>query len=255
MPLAHDERGDGPPLVLLHGHPFSRALWTPQLDDLGADFRVIAVDLPGYGASPARGPVTTMAALADAVLATFDALQVGDALVVGLSMGGLVAMELGLGHPGRVRGLVLTATTAEPVAEGEPEERERLARTAETFGMLPLAGAMITTLFGPEAGRDHDLVRRIFAMMLASPPEGAAAALRGRARRPDYATLLRGLTVPALVITGDHDPHAPEAVVTRLVDALPEPRLMRFAASGHLPNLEEPARFNAAVRAFARDIG
>lgn len=120
--------------------------------------------------------------------------------------------------------------------------------------MLPLAAEMIADLFGPDAGRDHELVLRIFAMMLATPPQGAAAALRGRAQRPDYSTLLPSLAVPAIIIAGAHDAHASEAVVQQLVSALPEAQLLRFAKSGHLPNLEEPEHFNEAVRRFASQI-
>lgn len=208
-------------LVLVHGHPFNRSMWHPQLDDLSAHFRLLALDLPGYGESPMRRDPMTMRLFADAVIDLLDLLGIQRAIAVGLSMGGLVAMELGLGYPERIDGIVLAASTAEPVASGEVEERLAKASLAESLGMTPLAAEMIADLLGPRAIHDHRLVLRIFAMMLATPPDGAAAALRGRAQRPDYSTLLRSLSVPALVITGDHDPHAPQCVVEGLVDALP----------------------------------
>ena len=211
--IAYDDGGAGVTLVLLHGHPFNRSMWTPQLDRLGAEFRVLTLDLPGYGDSPARSEVMTMRGFADAVIELLDRLEVEHAIVVGLSMGGLVAMELGLGYPGRVDGLLLAATTADPVADGEVELRLAKAAVAIELGMLPLAGEMISRLFGPRASRDHALVLRTFAMLLATSPTGAAAALRGRAQRPDNSTLLGFLTVPALVISGDHDAYAPETGV------------------------------------------
>lgn len=249
--VAYDDHGSGPAIVLLHGHPFDRSMWSPQVEDLSRDFRVLALDLPGYGDSPIRSDTMTMSAFSDAVVGVLDLSGVDRAAVVGLSMGGLVAMELGLRYPGRVTGLVLAATTAEPVADGEPKLRLAKAALAEERGMLPLAAEMLTDLLGPNASRDNDLVLKIFAMMLSTPPQGAAAALRGRAQRPDYSSLLASLAVPALVIAGDHDVLAPAAVVERLVAALPEPELLHFSSSGHLPNLEEPSRFNDAVRRFA----
>lgn len=230
-------------------------MWRPQIAALADDFRVVAVDLPGYGESPARGPAMTMSALADTVLETLDALKIDRAVVVGLSMGGLVAMELGLRHPHRVAGLVLAATTAEPVAPGEVQAREELAQLAEDRGMLPLAADMIATLFGPASERDHALVVETFEMMLGTSTAGAAAALRGRAQRPDYSQLLRNLAVPATIVAGDRDPHSPDAVVDQLVGALPGAALHRFEGSGHMPNLEQPARFNALVRQFAVQLG
>lgn len=253
--VAYDDRGAGSALVLLHGHPFDRSMWRPQLDALSTEFRVLALDLPGYGASPPRSDTMTMRAFADTVVEVLDTLAIDRAVIVGLSMGGLVAMELGLGYPRRVNGLILAATTAEPVADGEREMRSTKAALAQQRGMLPLAAEMIADLFGPDAERDHELACRIFAMMLATPPDGAAAALRGRAQRPDYSRLLSSLAVPAIVIVGAHDAHASETVVQQLVGALPDPELVRLADSGHLPNLEEPERFNEAVRAFAQRVG
>ncbi len=249
--ITYDRRGAGRPLVLLHGHPFDRSMWRPQLEALSADFCVMAPDLPGYGESPPGADPMSMRALADAVIGLLDRLEIERSIVVGLSMGGLVAMEVGLGYPSRVDGLVLAATTAEPATADDTATRLAKAALAEERGMLPLAGDMIATLFGPIAGRDHDLVLRMFTMMLAAPPEGAAAALRGRAQRPDYTRLLPGLTVPAVVLAGAYDVHSPEPVVQQLLGALPDAELVRFAGSGHLPNLEEPDRFNDAVRSFA----
>ncbi len=252
--LAYEERGAGEALVLVHGHPFNRSMWNPQIESLSRTYRVIAVDLPGFGDSPPRSEVMTMRAFAEAVVELLDHIGVKRSIVIGLSMGGLVAMELGLGYPDRVSGLVLAATIADPVAEGEADIRTAKARLALEFGMLPLAGQMIVALFGPNAGRDRALVLKLFEMMLSTPPAGAAAALRGRAERPDYSTLLRSLAVPTLVISGDHDEHSPEPVIQRLLDSLPSPELVRCHDSGHLPNLEEPERFNDAVRQFAKRV-
>lgn len=250
--LPHDDRGAGDVLVLLHGHPFDRRMWAPQLTSLSSGARrVIALDLPGYGQAPAAsGTVRTMSELADAVLELLDALEIERFAVVGLSMGGLVAMELGLADPVRVTAVVLAATTAAPVTAAEVRQREARADELEAEGLLPLALDMAGKLFGPTARRDPDLVSEIFAMMLHAPPQGAAAALRGRAQRPSYAKLLPALRPPALVIAGDADPYADEDVVTELVDALPDPVVVRLEGVGHLPNLESTAAFDAAVTSF-----
>lgn len=254
--LAHDDRGSGPAVVLIHGHPFDRRMWAPQLDALADRLRVVAPDLPGYGESPpGPEPVMTMRALADAVLGLMDDRGIDRATVAGLSMGGLVAMELALAHPDRVAGVVLAATTAAPVDAAEAQAREAQARTLEREGTLPLALEMAGRLFGPAARRDPDLVGGVLTMMLHAQPAGAAAALRGRARRPDYAALLGGLQVPALVIAGDHDGFADETVVDQLVSALPDPTVERLPGVGHLPNLEAPDRFDAALLAFVAAVG
>ncbi|HWB23105.1 MAG TPA: alpha/beta hydrolase [Gaiellaceae bacterium] len=249
--LSYDERGSGPAIVFVHGHPFNRRMWQPQLEGLADEFRVVAPDLPGYGESPVRGATISMRALADSVVELLDALEIATAVVVGLSMGGLVAMELGLGYPERVAGLVLAATTAAPVGPGEAEQRRAAAAEMEENGMLKTALEMGGRLFGPRARKDPALVGAVFEMMITTRPVGAAAALRGRAERPDYSSLLPALTVPALVIAGDEDDYAPAPIRNQLVGSLPEPQLLLLEDVGHLPNLEEPDVFNAALRAFA----
>lgn len=252
--LGYDDRGRGDPVVLIHGHPFDRRMWAPQLEELSDELRLLAPDLPGYGASAPVSPKITMRELADGVLGLLDAVEIGRATIVGLSMGGLVAMELGLAHPERVAGLVLAATTAAPVTEEEAEARRTQAMEIEHTGMLTPALEMAKRLFGPDARRNPELVAAVFTMMVSTPPAGAAAALRGRAERPDYSSLLPGLCVPALVIVGDHDSWAPRAVTDQLMASLPDAELLRLPGAGHLPNLEDPERFNAALRAFVAKV-
>jgi pimeloyl-ACP methyl ester carboxylesterase len=244
--LDHDDRGWGAPIVLIHGHPFDRRMWTPQLEGLSDEFRLVAPDLPGYGRSPVPDrDKTSMRELAEAVVDLMRALELDRPVVVGLSMGGLVAMEIGVGWP------ELAATTAAPVTAEEAGRRRAAADQIDDEGMLAVTLEMAGRLFGPAARRDPALVERVIAMMLHTPPGGAAAALRGRAERPDYTALLPHLQPPSLVIAGDHDPYAPEAVVEQLVASLPEPKVVRLPGAGHLPNLEAPEAFDAALRRFA----
>ena len=252
--LAFSERGSGPAVVLLHGHPFDRRLWLPQLAALADEFRLIAPDLPGYGRSPVQPGTVTMRALAQAVAELLDELGVAETVAVGLSMGGLVAMELALADPARVRGLVLAATTAAPLDQEEAERRRATADTLERDGMLSAVVEMAGRLFGTRARREPALVAPVLQMMIETPPAGAAAALRGRAERPDYRTLMAPLGLPALIVAGDEDSFGGEQVVSQLRDTFPGSELLALPGVGHLPNLEEPERFNAALRAFARRV-
>lgn len=253
--LAHEDRGNGPAIVFLHGHPFSRAMWASQLETLSDEFRVVAPDLPGYGESPVRGETITPRGLANAVVELMDVLDVSHATVAGLSLGGLVAMELGLGFADRVDGLVLTATTAAPLTPEEAEMRRSTAERLERDGMLDHALEMAGRLFGPAARREPRLVLPILETMLTTSPAGAAAALRGRAERPPYHELLRDLRVPALVLAGDEDFFSTAEITAQLVAALPDPEVVILEGVGHMPNLEAPERFDDAVRAFAAGPG
>ena len=253
--LAHEDRGNGPAILFLHGHPFSRAMWAPQVAALSDEFRVVAPDLPGYGKSGTVDQVMSMRRFADTVVELLDDLEVERATVVGLSMGGLVAMELGLGYPERVAGLVLAATTAAPPSAEDADRRRGAAADIEAHGMLGHTAEMLPRLFGPAASRDPGLTVPIVETMLRTNPLGAAAALRGRAKRPDYERLLGDLRPPALVIAGDRDAYSTKEVTDRLVAALPDPDVLILPGVGHFPNLEAADAFDDAVRAFARRSG
>jgi 3-oxoadipate enol-lactonase len=134
-----------------------------------------------------------------------------------------------------------------------PQDRAtRLERAAavERDGMGVLVDYMHTGVYGPAC--PPSVRARVDAMMFAAPPEGAAAALRGRAGRPDYRPLLAGLDLPALVCAGSADPWSDEAVTAEIVGSLRRPETVVIDGVGHLPNLEAENEFNAALGAFLR---
>lgn len=250
MELAYDDAGSGDCVVLIHGHPFDRTLWAPQLAALRSGFRVVVPDLRGFGHSPVTPGLVTMRTYAEDIEELLDSRDIARAAVVGLSMGGLVAMEMAIARPERCWALGLIATTAEPPSPQEEKVRDERADATERDGMNVLVDYMHTGLYGPAC---PPAVRaRVDAMMAAAPPAGAAAALRGRARRPDYRPSLRALDIPALVVAGTADPWSNVTVTAEIVSCLQRPELVTIEGAGHLPNLEAEAEFNTALSAFLR---
>jgi 3-oxoadipate enol-lactonase len=248
MQLAFDDVGAGPCVVLIHGHPFDRSLWSPQVGVLATMFRVIAPDLRGFGASPVTPYRVTLREYAEDVEELLARLGVARAAVVGLSMGGLVAMDLATTHPDRWWALGLVTTTAEPPTARERAVRRERADLVERDGMQVLVDYMHTGLYGP--GADQELRSRVDAMMASAPVTGAAAALRGRAERPDYRPRLRELDMPAFVCTGSDDPWSNEAVTAEIIAHLRHPELFVVEGAGHLPNLEAPDVFTSRLLDF-----
>ena len=250
MRLAYDDAGSGDCAVLIHGHPFDRTLWEPQLAALRDGFRVLAPDLRGFGESPVTAGSVTMRQYAADVEGLLDDLGIGRAAIIGLSMGGLVTMELAAARPERYWAIGLVATTAEPVTPHEQVTRRQRADAVERDGMGVLVDYMHTGLYGPAcppAIRD-----RVDAMMAAASPAGAAAALRGRADRPDYRPVLARLDIPALVCAGSADPWSNREVTAEMIACLKRPEVLMIDGAGHLPNLEAEREFNDALRAFLR---
>lgn len=246
--LAYDDAGTGECVVLIHGHPFDRTLWEPQLAALRASFRVLAPDLRGFGRSPVTPGRVAMREYAADIEELLGELGIARAAAVGLSMGGQVAMELAVASPERYWALGLVATTAEPPSAQDLRTRDERADATESRGMGVLVDYMRTGLYSPAC--PPAIRARVDAMMAAAPAAGAAAALRARARRPDYRPLLAALGIPALVVAGTADPWSNAEVTAEIVASLKRPELLVIDGCGHLPNLEAEAEFNEALLAF-----
>jgi pimeloyl-ACP methyl ester carboxylesterase len=250
--VGYDDAGGGDPLLLIHGHPFDRSMWRPQLDRFaGAGHRVIVPDLRGYGASAGAAGRTGLDVFAGDLAALLDHLGVRRAVVGGLSMGGQIAMEFLRLFPERVRALLLADTTAAPETPEGRAGRAAMADRLEREGMAGYAEEALPSMVSARTLRERPEVgRHVLAMMRGAPPEGAAAALRGRAERPDYAPVLAGAAVPALVVVGGDDAFTPVADARAIQALLPGAELVVVEGAGHLPNLERPEEFDAALSAF-----
>ncbi|MGW0390596.1 alpha/beta fold hydrolase [Streptomyces sp. NPDC003042] len=240
------------PVLLVHGHPFNRTMWAPQVAALtAAGYRVITPDLRGYGQHPAVPGQATLAGFADDIAVLLDRLDIEQAVVGGVSMGGQIAMEMRLRHPGRVRALILSDTSPLPETEEGKKARREMAERLLAEGMRPYAEEVIDKMLAPyNVCGMPEAAARVSAMMCATDPEGAAAALRGRAERPDYRPVLAGATEPCLIVVGADDVYTPVAEAEALHALMPHAVLTVIERAGHLPGVEQPKAFNRALLAF-----
>ncbi|MFF7674549.1 alpha/beta fold hydrolase [Actinacidiphila glaucinigra] len=251
--LAYDDAGDGPgtPLVLVHGHPFDRSMWAPQVPVAAAGRRVIVPDLRGYGASEVVPGVTPLETFARDVAALLDHLSVPEAVVGGLSMGGQIVMEFQRLFPGRATGLVLADTFPGADTEEGRRAREAMAERLAAEGMSGYADEVLDRMIAPRnVTALPEVAGHVLRMMRGASPEGAAAALRGRARRPDYGPVLTAVGVPTLIVVGRDDAFTPVAEAEAMHAAVRGSRLVVVEGAGHLPNLERPEEFNQALLGF-----
>ncbi|MFC9340285.1 alpha/beta fold hydrolase [Streptomyces sp. NPDC057020] len=259
--IHYADRGEGPALLLVHGHPFDHTMWQPQLDHFSRTHRVIAPDLRGYGATPlsaaplgARPGATGLGVFAEDLRALLDDLGIHDCVLAGLSMGGQIAMELYRRHPRRVRGLVLADTF--PAAETDEGKAARNAMADRLVAggaeaMREYADEVLDRMVAPYNTHAAPHVHR---MMCATDPAGAAAALRGRAQRPDYRKTLTTVPFPALVVVGRDDSYTPVADAEEMHALLPHSTLAVVERAAHLPNLERPDAFNAVLEDYLRSL-
>lgn len=257
-PLAHWRWGAGDTaVVMLHGVGGGRDAWSDATGGTGgvladAGYLAIAPDLPGYGDSPTVTPYT-MAALADAVVALVESVGAARTVLVGHSMGGMVAQEVVATRPGLVHALVLSGTSpAFGKPDGDWQRRfltERLAPLDAGQGMAALAPGLARGMAAPDA--DPQRVARCADVMARVPEATYRAALHaivGFDRRAD----LPRLAVPTLCLAGECDRNASPAVMQRMAQAIPGAEYRCLPGVGHLANMEAPAPFHAALLDFLR---
>lgn len=251
--IGYDEAGTGDDvLVLVHGHPFDRTMWRPQVEHAGSlGWRVVAADLRGYGESTVVPGVTPLSTFAEDVAGLADHLGVTRFVLGGLSMGGQIVLECVRQFPDRLRGLVLADTFARAETPEGRKSRNDMADRLLREGMSGYAEEVLWKMVAPHNTAAAEHVSR---MMHAAPPEGAAAALRGRAERPDYTPLLAGISVPTLVVVGSEDEYTPVADAEYLHDRIPGSELVVVDVAAHLPNLERPAEFTAALETLLAGV-
>ncbi len=251
LQIAYERAGAGPPLVFVHGAACDGRVWRPQLDALAADFTVVAWDEPGAGRSSDLPAGFDIDDYGDCLAALIEHLELGPAHVAGLSWGGSVVQALYHRRPELVATMILADSYAG--WKGSLPAEEVRARVAG----LELALAAPPEQFDPT----------LPGLFAAEPPAAFVALLEEIARdvRPasmrialstmaalDQRDGLARIDVPTLLLWGEYDARSPLRVAHDIRDAIPGAELVVIPDCGHVSNLERPAEFNEAVRAFCR---
>lgn len=253
--VGYDEYGNGMPLVLLHGHPFNRSMWQDQQEMLSPICRVITPDLRGYGETMVVPGKTTMAEFAADLAALLDALEIERIILGGLSMGGQIVFEFYRQFPERVHALLLADTQPQVDTEEARAARYVTAERICAEGMRGLAEELLPKLLSRETmAARPEVVSKVRQMMVRTKPEGAAAALRGRAERRDYTPLLSEIVVPTLIVVGSEDEFTPIRDAELMHRGIAGSQLAIIEGVGHMPNMESPDEFNAVFEQFLRSI-
>lgn len=243
------------PLVLIHAGIADRTMWDAQVAAFALDRRVVRLDQRGFGESDA--PPEPYAPSED-VRALMDHLAIDRAVVVGISMGGDAALDLALTHPDRIAGLVLCSTLAAKREEPSPElvaiwetadaayEAGDLDRAVEieTAGWVDGQNRPPGTLDPATRSAAATMIRKTWERAAAGDEPGERLPLD-----PPRQGRLGEVSAPTLIVRGDLDLPDVTASIDRLVAGIPGATFVLIPGSAHLPPLEQPAAFNAALRA------
>ncbi|MCA1633243.1 MAG: alpha/beta hydrolase [Acidobacteria bacterium] len=251
------EKGSGPPLVLLHGNNSSVYTWRDVFDELAAHHRVVAVDLKGFGFTSKPAGDYRVEAQAALVVRLMDELKIESAVWCGSSFGGGIALAAAINYPARVRGLVLVDSAA--------FSEHRGASLAPTFVKWPYIGAAVSALaltsdslvreglkqsFYDDSKVTNERVAAYYLPLTTRGGQYAARRVRVQRHFERVEQLLGKVTQPALLIWGAEDRLILLEDGRRLQSSLPNSRLVVFDACGHLPQEEMPERFTREALDF-----
>ena len=244
-------------VLFIHGFPFDHSMWRHQVAALSR-WRCIEPDLRGAGASPGPDVATeySVALYANDLIELLDALEIREAVICGLSLGGYIAFELLRSHAARVRAAILCDTKAPADTAEAKRQRDAMAALAQQSGAGAIAEQLLPKLLSRSTWeRRPEVVREVREMITRAPVRGIVGALHALRERPDSSPLLGRIRVPVLAVAGVDDQITPADGMREMASAIPGAEFVVIPEAGHLTPLEQPVAVNAAISAFLTKLG
>ena len=251
LPACLDEGAGDTVVILLHGVGGGKEAWPDAMKALvGEGFRAVAWDMPGYGASPAISPFDNEG-LARALERLIDATGARRNILLGHSMGGMIAQEAVALFPEKIHGLILSATSpafGKPGGDWQQQFlQSRFAPLDAGSGMAGLAPDLVRGMLAPDAS---DAVMAQAAAIMARVPEATYRAALAAIVSFNRQGNLANINVPTICISGEHDKNAAPFVMEKMAARIPGAEYLCLKDAGHIANLEKPVEFNAVVLDF-----
>ena len=244
--IYYEAAGGGPPVVLIHGGQMDRRMWDPQFQSWSKSYRVVRYDVRGYGRS---ADPTLPYSDVDDLLAVLDALSIPKAHLVGLSLGGRIAIDFTLVHPDRVASLTAVAAGMSGF-QFEAGNWPQQLRAAQENGGEAAAELWLKDPYMVPAMEHPDLAPRIRQLVLENGRSWLQNPLLPKRLTPPAAKRLGEIRVPTLVVVGDRDVPDMQKVADALAGGVPGSRKVVVPGAGHIVNLERPSEFDRAVLGF-----
>lgn len=244
-----------PPLLMIHGFPYSSGMWRNQVEALQGSHHCVAYDIRGLGKSEVGDGQYTLESLVDDLFAVLDALGLDRPVVCGLSMGGYTALRAAEREPERFRGLILCDTRSEADTDASRLRRAELIKAINTGGMEGFAAGMVAATFAPDAAtRIPDVYEAALQEARSQSPLGVKGCLLAMASRTDTTAFLARIQVPVLLVVGEKDTLTPAAEMQAMQQRIAGSRLVVVPDAGHMAPLENPAPITSAMQEFLEKL-
>lgn len=242
-------------IIFLHGFPFNKNMWREQLDALPDDVTGVAVDIRGHGNSTAGHGYFSIDVFAKDLRVLLDKLEIDQAILCGISMGGYIALRAYELFPEKIVGLVLCDTHSKADSNTAKQKRFDSIQAVLNHGRRPFAIGFVENVFAPQTleGKPEtvELIKRSIRRNSIST---ICATLLALASRTDTSESLYQITVPVLLIRGAQDKITAKQDMQDMADAIPSNNFVEIEHAGHLPNLDDPIQFNRLLLAFVEEL-
>lgn len=247
--IAYRGEGDGLPVVLLHGFPFSSRMWNRQVAALAPSHRVITPDFRGFGDS--GGAPSSLEQLAGDLDALVEHLELPPFVLGGFSMGGYVAFPYLAKHADRVRAVMLLDTRAEPDAPEAKQRRYAAIDRIKSEGPDGFLNDFAKLVLSPKTLETRpEIATQVRQLMESERAATLTGGLQAIAERPDSTPLLSKITQPTLIVVGNDDKATPVDAARKMHEAIGGSTLVIIPDAGHMTNIEQPEQFNTVMREF-----
>ena len=257
VPLNYVEVGNpaGIPIVFLHGFPFSHEMWKPQLDAIGNRYRAIAYDIRGHGESYVGDGQFTIEGHVDDLIAVLDHFKIQQSIIVGLSMGGYIALRALERNPKRFRAAVLCDTRSEADSTESKLKRFESMKSVKTHGSAAFAEGFVKAVFDQWTfTRTPEIIHSIQNTISRTTPLSIAGTLLALASRTDTTPSLSSIKIPTLILVGEHDSTTPPSAAQALHERISGSVLHIVPNAAHMSNMENPGYFNEKLFEFLKRV-
>lgn len=239
------------PIIFIHGFPFDKSSWQPQMAFFQETHRAIAYDIRGFGTSSTGNEKVSISLFADDLVKFMDALEIDKAIVCGLSMGGYILLNAVQRYPQRFEAIILSDTQCIVDSEAGKAKRKQTILDIRKTGLSPFAEGFAQNIFSQAALENKNKwVAAIKNIIICTPVETVIDTLSALAERSETCSSLPAIDIPTLILCGSEDKVTPVAQSEHLHREIANSTLHIIENAGHLPNLEQPDEFNRLVLNF-----
>jgi len=247
-----DEGKYGAPVIIfIHGFPFNKSMWSPQLELLRDHCRIITYDIRGFGNSSTGTLEFSIELFVKDLIALMDALKIEKAILCGLSMGGYIALNAAENHPERFSSLILSDTSCKPDTTEAKAKRLNAIVNIRKKGVVEYADEIVKNLFAPGSFKSKEQeIASVKKMITNTSVRTLCNTLLALSIRKETCNRLHNLKIPVLIMAGSEDIITPPSEACIMHKKIKGSAMQVIDHAGHLSNLENTEEFNIQLKKF-----